>query len=196
MIAGQPVLNLELLPEDCCVLLELGGTSEAHPATVTLYKEATLVEVKPEQKMDAPAELHLAYFRVTLGRDYKLDNYEIGGLVGTGDEVRLKVNAKGDFEVSGPVFRKGEVDLSVGISSDGKLVRTGLWDGEEYGQVELPEMDAVAEEAQRYAGMLDSAAEDFFHMDFEGFAKEVRASPDVAGLLSRIGDACNYGEVM
>ena len=117
-------------------------------------------------------------------------------MLARGDKVVLKVNRKGDFEVSGHVFRKGKMDLAVSVSSDGRLVKTGLWDGSAYKDVELPDVWELELEAKRFADMLDSIADDFFYIDFEAFAREVRSTPEVAGLLEKLGSPKAFSDVM
>jgi len=196
VILGQPVLNLELLPDEGCVVLELGATAGAHAMTVTMFPSATIIEVQPGPTIDASSRIHLIQFTVTLNEKLQIELYEIRGALPTSGEVHLRVNKDGAFEVSGHVFRKGEADLAVSVNSEGRVVKTGLWDGDGYRDIEVSDREEIYSEAMRFAEMLESVADEFFHIDYGRIAREIRLTPEVANLLRKLGSPEAFKDVM
>jgi len=186
IILGQPVLSLELLPEEGSVVLRLGATAEASAITARMFPTATIIDVEPGQVVDASARIHLTHFTVTLNSEFQIESYEIDGVLAGGSEVRLRVNKDGAFEVSGHVFRKGKADMAVSISSEGRLMKIGIWDGKGYRDIEIQDKEQLGAEAMEFAELLDSVANEFFYVDYGVIAKEIRLTPEVATLLKKL----------
>ena len=76
ILAGQPVLNLEVLPEEGCVLLELGATPQMGRVTAKFFPNSSLIEVVSAAAVAQAAGFHLLYFRVALDEKLEVTSYE------------------------------------------------------------------------------------------------------------------------
>lgn len=187
IIAGQPVLNLELIPEEGCVQLELDATPQMGRVTARFYLQSSLIEVTHEAALAQAAGFHLIYFRVALDEGFGITSYEAGAVVPPDVQVTLRKTSTGDAEVSGRVFGGGEIDLAVGLSRNGKLVKTAIWTKGGYVDAELGDTGAFVREAREWIGKIGHIVEDEIRsLNFAAFAEEVRSEPAVAELLEQL----------
>ena len=188
IIAGQPVIRLELNPEERCVELELAPTPKSSHVLAKFYEKETLIEITPETRLELGARLHLVYFRVALDERYDVISYEVGAVKPPDKQVTLRKTREGDFEVSGPVFARGTMDLAVGVSRDRKLVKTAIWSRRGYVDIELQNTEEIKAEAERWAAQLWSLMRDEMRgLDFGAFAEEAKSVPDVGRLMAQLG---------
>ncbi len=197
ILAGQPVLNLELLPDEGCVLLELGATPQMGRVTAKFFLNSSLVEVVSEAAVAQAAGFHLLYFRVALDEKLEVTSYEAGAVVPPDTQVTLRKTSSGEIEVSGRVFRGGEMDLAVGLSKDGKLVKTAILTKDDYADVDLRDTAGVKREALGWAEKIGNIAEDEMRpLNFAAFAETVRREPEIAALLALLAAGGVVPDVM
>lgn len=197
IIAGQPVLSLELIPEEGCVLLELGATPQMGRVAAKLFPNSSLIEVASEASVAQASGFHLLYFRVALNDKFEVTSYEAGAVVPPDTVVTLRKTSSGEIEVSGRVFRGGEMDLAVGLSKDGKLVKTAILTKDDYEDVDLRDTAGVKREAVEWAEKLGHIAEDEMRtLNFAAFAETVRAEPEIAALLALLAAGGAFCDVM
>jgi len=197
IIAGQPVLNIEIIPEEGCILLELGSTPQVGRVAARLFPQATLIEVEHEGVTGGAAGLHLLYFRVALDDKFRVTSREIGAMVPPDVMVVLRRTSSGDFEVSGRVFKGGEMDLAVGLSRDGMLVKTAIRSNEDYEDIEFEGKATLKKEALEWVRKLDALAEDEMNrLNFAAFAEAIRSEPDIARMLGSLESGEVFSDVM
>lgn len=197
IIAGQPVINIEIIPEEGCVLLELGSTPQVGRVAARLFPQATLIEVEHEGVTGGAAGLHLLYFRVALDDKFRATSREIGAMVPPDVMVVLRRTSGGDFKVSGRVFKDGEMDLAVGMSKDGMLVKTAIRSNDDYDDIELEGKERLKKEAKEWARKLDAlAGDEMSRLNFAAFAEEIRNEPDIARMLEQLESGEVFSDVM
>ena len=184
IMAGQPVLNLELVPDEGYVLVELGATPEMGRIAARLYMNASVIEVGFESSEQA-AGMHLSYLRVALDERFEVTSYEAGVIEPPDNRVVLRKTSGGETEVSGRVFMEGEMDLAVGLNKDGELVKTAIWTNDDYADAEVGNKERLRRDARLWGAKIGRLAEDaMMALNFAAFAEEIRKEPDVAGLLA------------